>query len=81
MKVNVKLFARAKDLANSDSVELELPESACVADLRQALKQAVPEIAPLASSLLIAIGNDYANDSTVLDPSKPLACFPPVSGG
>ncbi len=81
MKVTVKLFARAKDLAGKETVEVDVPDSACVADLRSALVETVPAMAPLVSSLLIAIGNDYADDATPLTADSNLACFPPVSGG
>jgi len=81
MKLAVKLFARAKDLAGSGQVTIELPEPATVADVRAALTCAYPALAPLASSLLIAVGTDYANDQQVLTPASDVACFPPVSGG
>ena len=81
MKLSVKLFARAKDLAGMESVEVDLPETARVAELRIALCETVPAIAGLIPSLLIAIDNDYADDSTLLTSDSNLACFPPVSGG
>ena len=81
MKLDVKLFARARDLAGADSVEIELPDEAQVWDLRSALTDRVPELKPLAPSLLIAVGADYADDSVRIDPTAEVACFPPVSGG
>lgn len=81
MKLPVKLFARARDLAGSNQVELELPAHATVADLRSALIRDYPTLAPLAPSLLIAVGMDYVNDAASLHPNSDVACFPPVSGG
>jgi len=81
MKLDVKLFARAKQIAGSDSVCLELPESARVADIRTALAERFPEMASLVPSLLMAVGTDYADDSMPLDDASEVACFPPVSGG
>lgn len=81
MNVTVKLFARARDLAGPETVALELPEGACVADLRTALCERCPALQPLAANLLVAMGNDYADDQMVIDPEAELACFPPVSGG
>ena len=81
MKLSVKLFARAKDLAGAGQVVLELPESATVADVRRALTSAHPALAPLASSLLIAVGTDYAGDQQAIPADSDVACFPPVSGG
>lgn len=81
MKLNVKLFARAKDVAGSEVVEVELEGSPTVASLREALIKQFPGLEPMASSLLIAVGNDYADDTVMLNESADVACFPPVSGG
>ena len=81
MNVNVKLFARARDLAGSDCVSIELPDAACVRDLRSALCERFWDLRPLAPSLLIAIGTDYARDDASIRPGDDIACFPPVSGG
>ena len=81
MKVAVQLFARARDLAGSSRVELEVPAAASVADLRRSLCERFPQISPLAPNLLVAIDNNYADDRTALPPGAEVACFPPVSGG
>ena len=81
MKTVLKLFARARDLAGSPSLELDLPDTATAADLRAALGEQVPALQPLLSSLLIAIGNDYAAPTTRVAGRTDLAAFPPVSGG
>ena len=81
MKVTVQLFARARELAGSGRVELELPAAASVADLKHSLVQKFPQVSPLAPNLLVAVGTDYADDSTILKPDAEVACFPPVSGG
>ena len=81
MKLQVKLFARARDLVKSAVIEVELPDSANVADLRRALTNQYPELAPLVSRLLVAVGTNYANDATELNAISDVACFPPVSGG
>ena len=81
MKLSVKLFARAKDLAGAGQVAIELTEPATVGAVRTALTNAYPALAPIASSLLIAVGNDYASDQQALTAASDVACFPPVSGG
>jgi len=81
MNVNVKLFARARDVAGADCVTVELPEPARVGDLRAALCERYPDLRPLARSLLISLGIDYAKDDAPIRPGDELACFPPVSGG
>ncbi len=81
MKVHVRLFALAKQRAGRSEVVVELPEPATVADLKRSLVEALPELAPLASSLLIAVDSEYAGDDQVVGPGSEVAVIPPVSGG
>ena len=81
MKLDVRLFAAAREIAGVDRVELDVPDSARVADLRSALAERFPEMRSFISSLLIGVGTDYADDRTPLDGKAEIACFPPVSGG
>jgi molybdopterin converting factor subunit 1 len=81
MKVDVKLFARVRAVAGAETVSVDVPDSATVADLRTALALKFPEMESLTPNLLVAVGNEYADDQTTLDASKEIACFPPVSGG
>lgn len=81
MKVTVKLFARARELAGTERVELELPAHALVGDLKRSLAARFPAVLPLLPQLLVALGTEYADDRTALMPDVEVACFPPVSGG
>lgn len=81
MKTAVKLFARARDLAGTAMLDLDLAESATAADLRAVLGEQVPALQPILPSLLIAVGNDYAVPTTRVAGRTDLAVFPPVSGG
>jgi molybdopterin converting factor subunit 1 len=81
MRITVRLFARARDLAGTDRLELELPEAARVRDARACLLQQVSALQPIIKSLLLAIDGDYAADDTLLKDGCELAAFPPVSGG
>ena len=81
MVFEVRLFARARDLAGADTVSVEVPENATVGDLRSSLREQFPSLEPVIANLHVAIGTDYANDSTKLEPTQSISCFPPVSGG
>lgn len=81
MKLAVQLYARARELAGQDHVELDLDEPVSVGDVRQALATTVPDLAPLAPGLFIAVGTDYADDGVVVTAGETIVCFPPVSGG
>jgi molybdopterin converting factor subunit 1 len=81
MKLNVRLFARARDAAGAERVTVDLPSGARVSDLRAALAEQMPNLRALVPCLLVAIGTEYANDRALLSPHAEVACFPPVSGG
>ncbi len=81
MPISVRLFARARDLAGSASLTLDLPESATVADLRRRLAAAVPSLAGLLERSALAVDGEFAADSLVLPPQAEIALLPPVSGG
>jgi molybdopterin synthase sulfur carrier subunit len=81
IQIEVTLFARAKDLAGTDKITLTLPTDGTVGDLRLALGEHALSLRPYLSNLLIALGTDYATDSTPIGNHNQAACFPPVSGG
>ena len=76
MVVRVRLFAILRERAGSNSVELELPSGARVADALAAvceLTQGVP--------VVMAVNREYAAPGTLLAPGDELALIPPVAGG
>jgi molybdopterin converting factor subunit 1 len=81
LDVTVRLFALARQRAGRAEVSLELPEPATVADLRQALGAAFPDLAPLLPAVRIAVAAEYADDDQEIRPGVELAVIPPVSGG
>lgn len=81
MTFTVHLFARARELAGADTLAVELPAGATVAELRRALAQMVPELARLLDISAVAVNHDFADDSRVLGPADEIALIPPVSGG
>ncbi|MDB4733732.1 molybdopterin converting factor subunit 1 [Planctomicrobium sp.] len=81
MLLNVKLFARASELAGASEVQLKLPANSTVAEFRKALVVQHSALAPVISSLFVAIDAEYANDDQTISESAEIACFPPVSGG
>ncbi len=81
MKVEVKLFAVAKQLAGADTAVVELADASTVADLRAALARTYPPLAPTLASVVFAVNAAYADEQTRLHPHDEIACIPPVSGG
>jgi molybdopterin converting factor small subunit len=81
MKYRVRLFARARDLAGTDRLEVELPPSSRVADLRRALVEVCPGLGPLLARSAVAVNGDFVGDETELVEDAEIALLPPVSGG
>jgi molybdopterin converting factor small subunit len=81
VRVNVKLFAVAKQRTGLGLVTLELPDAATVADLRRVLAQTYPSLAPLVPGMMIAVDAEYAGDDREIGPEAEVAAIPPVSGG
>jgi len=81
MKVQVRLFAAAKEWAKASTIELDVPSGATVADVRNALLVRVPQLAEFGPQLRLAVNAEYADDNTAILPLANVACIPPVSGG
>jgi molybdopterin synthase catalytic subunit len=82
MTVTVRLFAILRERAGLDSVEIELPEDATVADAFKRLA-AVPGLGELVERLPLrmAVNREYADDGKAIAPGDELALIPPISGG
>lgn len=80
--VSVRLFAVLRERAGADTVELELPRGATVADALRSLSQ-LDALRELLSRLPVAmaVNRDYADPLTVLRRGDELALIPPLSGG
>jgi molybdopterin converting factor subunit 1 len=81
MRVRLLLFARYRELAGTDEVELELPSRATAADAVDALRALSRDCARIPSQPVIAVNQRYAPPDTPLAPGDELALLPPVAGG
>lgn len=81
MKVNVRLFARYREAAGQDRIELELPEGGTVEAAWEAVTSRFPALSPYRPFTLFAVANDYVPADRSLSPGEELCLFPPVSGG
>lgn len=79
-RLRVALFAGMAATAGRRVVELSWGEGT-VADLRDRLAAACPELAGLLSRSAVAIGDRYAADDEAVAATAEVAIIPPVSGG
>ena len=81
MRVNVRLFARYREAAGRDRLELELPAGATVEAAWAEVVRAHPALAPFGPHTLFAVDQDYVARDRPLQGGEELCLFPPVSGG
>ena len=81
MTLTVHLFARARELAGADTIALDVPTGATVADLRRLLASRFPSLAALLERSAVAVNHDFAEIDRIIAPGDELAVIPPVSGG
>ncbi len=81
VRIEVRFFAAARDLAGCERTEVSIATGATIADLRGHLAAEMPALASLLKHSLLAVGQQYANDQTVLCDGDEVAVIPPVSGG
>ncbi len=81
MLISILFFAGLRDRAKTHRAELELPEGATVADLKAAVIQKFPAVAPLLPNALISVNQQYAGEMEGIPRGAEVAFFPPVSGG
>ena len=81
MKVQVRLFARYREAAGRDSLDLELPDGGTVERAWEAVARQLPALEPYRPFTLFALRNDYVDADRPLADGDELCLFPPVSGG
>ena len=81
MRIDVKLFAQARERVGSADAKLELPAGSRVADALASLERAYPALAELRPHLAVAVDGTLARGDDPLPGDCELALLPPVSGG
>ena len=81
MKINILLFANLKEIANQSSLQLDVPETAIVADIIDIVKKEIPNLVPYFESIMIAVNMTYVENSYKLNNNDEVALIPPASGG
>jgi molybdopterin converting factor subunit 1 len=81
MIVRVKLFAIAKERAGREELTLNVPRTATIADVREAVRTACPALSPVLPLAMWSVDMTYANEQTPVTQQSEIAMIPPVSGG
>jgi molybdopterin synthase catalytic subunit len=81
MRVDVRLFARYREAAGRDRIEIELAAGGTVEAAWEAVVHRLPALSPYRPFTLFAVGHDYVEPEHSLRADDELCLFPPVSGG
>lgn len=81
MRVQVKLFAAAREIVGQGEVSLELKEGSTVGDLMEHFFARYPRLKGMAASLLLAVNREFAEPTVKLQEGDEVGVIPPVSGG
>jgi molybdopterin converting factor small subunit len=81
MKVHVQFFSRLRDLAGTQEIELDVPDSTTAADLLETLYSGTPSLRDWDKSILVAAGVEFVGRDYLLKPDDKISIMPPVQGG
>ena len=81
MKIEVMMFAAAKENAGANRVIVESSEPMTARSIMQQLGHTYPKLKPLLASCRLAVDDQYVGDDFRVDPDSEVALIPPVSGG
>ena len=81
VSIRVLFFGAARDVVDSNQLEISLDAPATVGGAFRHLVAKFAELDRFGRSLLFAVNQEYATPDTQLKENDELAVFPPVSGG
>ncbi len=81
MNINVKLFARARELACAPEVKLSLPAGTTASGAIHALVSAAPALREISPYLRVAVNHRLVEPEHPITEGDEVAMLPPMSGG
>ena len=81
MNVTIRFYSISKDLAGASEMSLIVKPNALLADALELLYTEKPSLVPIRSSVLYAVGLQYATMDTRLAEGNTISLIPPVQGG
>ena len=80
MKVSILLFARYREVAGRERLEVDVPHGATLSRVWEQVRDDVPALRR-ETHPLFACDRAYARPERTITGSEEIAAFPPVSGG
>ena len=80
MTLEIMAFGITKDIVGKTLINFDLPDGSSVKELKEKLIEHYPKMEAL-TSLLIAVNEEYGDETYILSERDEIALIPPVSGG
>ena len=81
MRVNIRLFAKLRDIAGTGEIERQVPDGATVRTVWEALASEFPDLKDYEASMSTAVNAEYSRMEAPVGDGDEVAFLPPVSGG
>ncbi|KAL5776149.1 hypothetical protein ACOSP7_009075 [Xanthoceras sorbifolium] len=81
VQIKVVFFARARDLTRMTELPLELSSGSTTQDCLKKLVARFPSLEEILGSMVLALNEEYTNESIIIKDEDELALIPPISGG
>jgi molybdopterin converting factor subunit 1 len=79
--VNIRLFARLRELAGASELRRDVPDGCAAADAWTTLVAEFPALGEYNRHISCAVNEEYARLTVTLHDGDEVAFLPPVSGG
>jgi molybdopterin converting factor subunit 1 len=81
MHITVRLFALLREKVGTDTVYLQIPEHARVAEALEVLQEQHAVLQPYLARVRLSLQMQFVDTAAILHEGDELAIIPPVSGG
>ena len=81
MRINVRLFARLRDIVGAGEFSIQVPDGATVGTVWDQLMGEHPDLRAYRRTISAAVNADYSRMDAPLGDGDEVAFLPPVSGG
>lgn len=81
MKIQIKLFAAAREIGDRGELELEVSDGISVRELKLKISAEHPGLSELILRSAVSVNREFATDESLVHEKDEIALIPPVSGG